>query len=373
VEREELTSFLALHLASGIGAKRLVALYDYFGSAERALYARPDQWQKVEGVGEGVAAALANSRDAALDASRKQIAKLPEGARIVTYYDAEYPALLKNIESPPALLFIRGNPELLTEKRMIAIVGSRKTTDYGRRASREFAETFARENVLVVSGFAKGIDTHAHEGAFEANGKTIAVLGSGVDVIYPSPNKQFAKTLIDSGRGAIVSELPLGAGPDARNFPWRNRIVAGMSKATVVVESEPDGGSMITARIAHSEKRDVFAVPGDIYRPSSGGPNLLIKDGQARPSLSAEQILVELGWSKVEGGILATRDAIDRSALSMFEAKIVDVLEAAGGPLVIDQIAERAGVEVHELFSDLFNLEMKNIVRPMAGKQYTLS
>lgn len=373
MERSELTSYLALHLASGIGAKRLLALYDYFGSAERAIHARPDEWTKVQGLGNGVAATLAESRTQALSSAAKQIERLPGDARIVTYYDTDYPAQLKSIDSPPALLFVRGNPELLSEQRMIAIVGSRKTTDYGRRAAREFAETFARENVLVISGFAKGIDTQAHEGAFEAGGKTIAVLGSGVDIIYPAPNKQFAKTLIESGRGAIVSELPLGAGPDARNFPWRNRIVAGMARATIVVESEPDGGSMITARIAHAEKRDVFAVPGDIYRPSSGGPNLLIKDSQARPVLSAEQILVELGWSRPYGGILAARDPIDRAALSIFEARIVDVLESAGGPLVIDQIAERSGLEVQELFSQLFMLEMKNIVRPMAGKQYILS
>ncbi len=372
MDNPELTSYLALHLASGIGSRRLLALHEYFGSAERALHARPDQWMQVPGFGKGVADGLLASRDKALEQAAKQIERLPADASIVTYYDEAYPARLKSIYAPPSLLFVRGNIELLREERMIALVGSRKTSDYGRRAARELAEGMARERVLVVSGFAKGIDTQAHEAAFEAGGRTIAVLGSGVDVIYPAPNKKFASDLIESGRGLIASELPLGASPDARNFPWRNRIVSGMARATVVVESEFDGGSMITASLAHNEKRDVFALPGDIYRPSSGGPNRLIRESRARIATSAEQILSELGWSS-QSPKQEKKKPLDRNGLSIFEAKIVDVLEAAGGPLVIDQIAERSGFDVQDLFVQLFTLEMKNFVRPMAGKQYTLS
>ncbi|MDP4198680.1 MAG: DNA-processing protein DprA [Bacteroidota bacterium] len=372
METTELTCYLALHLASGIGSRRLLALHEYFGSAERAIYAKHQEWMQVPGFGRGIADSLLASRDNALDQAAKQIARLPADTSIVTYYEETYPALLKSIDAPPALLFVCGNVQLLKAERTIAIVGSRKTSDYGRRAARELAERFARDGVTVVSGFAKGIDTQAHEATFEAGGSTIAILGSGVDVIYPTSNKQFATQLIESGRGIIASELPLGANPDARNFPWRNRIVSGLARATVVVESESDGGSMITASIAYNEKRDVYAIPGDLYRTSSSGPNRLIRESRARIATSPEQILTELGWSN-GANKQEKKKPLDRTGLSMFEARIIDVLDAAGGPLVIDQIAERSGFEVQDLFMQLFSLEMKNLIRPMAGKQYTLS
>jgi DNA processing protein len=225
--------------------------------------------------------------------------------------------------------------------------------------------------VTVVSGFAKGIDTAAHFATYESGGNTIAVLGSGVDVIYPQTNKQFATDLVSSGRGAIVSELPLGAPPDARNFPWRNRIVSGISKATVIIESELQGGSMITASLALDESRDVFAIPGDIHRPSSAGPNHLIRESRAKLATSADQILSELGWID-RPGMMKRPQSLARTNLTLFENKIVDVLEAAGGPLQIDALAERAGLDVQDILVQLLTLEFKSIVRQMAGKQFML-
>ncbi len=343
----------------------------YFSTAERAFLASPHEIMNVPGLGKETVAEFIADRTEAMEEARKQLAKIPDDTTIITYFDAGYPHQLKATYSPPPLLYIRGNNALLNGERMIAIVGSRKTSEYGRTAVKEFAEGFAVEHVTVVSGFAKGIDTHAHQAAFESGGNTIAVLGSGVDVIYPYSNKSFSEELIASGRGAIVSELPMGAKPDARNFPWRNRIVCGMTRATVIIESETKGGSMITASLALDESRDVFAVPGDITRPSSGGPNQLIRESRARLAESAEQVLDELGWSS-KAGVRKERQPIPRGDLTMFETKIVDVLEAAGGPLQIDALAERAGLDVQDILVQLLNLEFKSIVRQMAGKQFML-
>ncbi len=371
MDTSELSYYLALHFTSGIGSRRLLALMEYFGSAERAFRAPLSEIINVPGFGKETTTAIVETRDDALRNAEAQLKKVREETRIVTYFDPEYPNDLKRIYSPPPLLFIRGNAELLREERMIAIVGSRKTSDYGRQAAREFAEGLTSEKVTVVSGFAKGIDTVAHQSAYEAGGKTIAVLGSGVDVIYPFTNKEFSEELISSGRGAIVSELPLGTKPDARNFPWRNRIVSGLSRATIVVESEVSGGSMITASLALDENRDVFAIPGDITRPSSGGPNQLIRESRARLAVSAAQVLEDLGWSARSTASME-RKPIDRTGLTIFESRIVDVLEAAGGPLQVDALAERAGLEVQDILVQLLTLEFKSVVRQMAGKQFML-
>ncbi len=370
METPDLQHYLALHFTSGIGSRRLLALMEYFESAEAAFRAPIQDVMKIPGFGKGTAEALVADREEALRESRAQIERLPQDVAIVTYFDAEYPRDLKRIYSPPPLVFVRGNVALLAEERMIAIVGSRKTSDYGRQTAKEFAKAMTGERVTIVSGFAKGIDTAAHEACFEAGGKTIAVLGSGVDVIYPYSNKSFANELVESGRGAIISELPMGTKPDARNFPWRNRIVCGLAHATVVIESEVQGGSMITASLALDENRDVFAVPGDINRASSGGPNLLIRESRARLAPSAGQVLAELGWSAAAGQ--RQPKPVDRSGLSIFEAKIVDVLEAAGGPLQVDLLAERAGLEVQDILVQLLTLELKSVVRQMAGKQFVL-
>ncbi len=371
MEISELTYYLALHYTSGIGSRRLLALMEYFSSAERAFNAPAHEVIHVPGFGKGTTEALISDRSEALREAVTQIERLPEDTAIITYFDSdEYPDDLKRIYSPPPLLYVRGNKELLKSERMVAIVGSRKTSDYGRRIAQEFAEGIARERVTIVSGFAKGIDTVAHQACFDAGGNTIAVLGSGVDVIYPHSNKSFSEELVRSGRGAIVSELPLGTKPDARNFPWRNRIVSGFARATIVVESEVQGGSMITASLALDENRDVFAVPGDIYRSSSSGPNVLIRDSRAKLASSPEQVLAELAWSSVEA---RKAKPIDRSGLSIFESRIIEVLEAAGGPLQADVLAERAGLEVQDILVQLLTLELKSIVRQMAGKQFILA
>lgn len=369
--QEELHAYVTLSLCPGIGARRLLALIGYFQSAERAMQASEQVLQKIEGVGKETAAAIVENRADRAEVAKRQIDKLTEGRALITYFDERYPERLKKIFNPPALLFAEGNADLLMMDKKVAIIGTRRATDYGKRWTRSIAEELARHGVVIVSGFASGIDTHAHVAAFKEGGSTIAVLGSGLDVIYPASNKTFSRELAESDRGLIVSELPFGARPEARNFPWRNRIVSGLSQAIVIVESDEKGGSMITASMALDENREVYAVPGDLDRPTSNGPNLLIRESRARLLRGPKDILADLGWV-VNGESVQKRNPIHRSSLNLFENRIVDVLVASGGPLHIDHIAETSELEVQDLLVHLLGLEFKGVVRQLAGKQFSL-
>ena len=334
----ELQSYYAIYLCSGIGAQRLMTLRDYFGSAEKAFAASASEVRNALGFGKIIAAEFVASREKALETAKKHLTALPENIKLITYYDPEYPDQLKSIFQAPAMLFVAGNPELLRAEKNLAIIGSRKMTDYGKRVTKDLSADFAKHDVVVTSGFASGVDTCAHEAIFEAGGKTIAVLGSGINVLYPTANKALAKKLIESGRGAIISELPLGSPPDAKNFPWRNRIVSGLSKASIIIESEEKGGSMITASLALDQDRDIFALPGDISRPMSRGPNQLIFESRARLFRTASDILEVLGWVENPAVKMKSqkRQAAQRPELSSVEKKIVGILDESGGALHID-------------------------------------
>ncbi|MDP4219523.1 MAG: DNA-processing protein DprA [Bacteroidota bacterium] len=369
----ELEAYYAIYLSDNIGSQRLLGLRDYFGNAEIALSATASQLHKAPGFGKVVTADFLASRSKALLTARKHLSNLPENVHVVTYYDAEYPDHLKSIFQPPALLFVCGNVDLLEAERNLAIIGSRKMTDYGKRVTKELCSEFAKHDVVITSGFASGIDTCAHESIFDAGGKTVAVLGSGIDVIYPTGNKALAKRLVNSGRAAIVSELPIGTPPEAKNFPWRNRIVSGLSKASVIIESEEKGGSMITASLALDQGRDIFALPGDIPRPMSRGPNQLIFESRARLFRNATDILEVLNWvEKPEVNLKSLkRQASHRPELSVAEKKIVGILDQSGGALHIDELAERSEMNVQDLLVRLLELELKDIVRQMAGKNFS--
>ena len=370
---KELEAYYAIYLSDSIGSQRLMALRDYFGSAEIALTATASQLHNAPGFGKIVAADFIGSREIALETAKKHLASLPESVRVITFYDSGYPEHLKSIFQPPALLFVLGNPGILQAERNLAIIGSRKMTDYGKRATREICKEFAKHQIVITSGFASGVDTCAHEAIFDAGGKTIAVPGSGINVLYPAANKAFAKKLIESGRGAIISELPLGAPPEAKNFPWRNRIVSGLSTASIIIESEEKGGSMITASLALDQGRDIFALPGDISRPMSRGPNQLIFESRARLFRNAADILEVLEWVEKPGAQFKSqkREAAARPELSAPKKKIVGILDDSGGTLHIDEIVERAEMEVQDVLVRLLELEFKDVVRQMAGKHFS--
>lgn len=373
MEHDELIAYYALYLTEGIGAKGLMKLYEYSGGAEKAFSLSKEQVKKIDGFGQITTESFITSRSSNLEKSREIIEGLNSDTSIMTYYDEDYPLQLKNIYSPPALLFLRGERSLLHAEKNIAVVGTRKMTDYGRRATEEFGQFCAKYAVTLTSGLASGVDTCAHHAVFDQGGTTIAVLGSGIDYIYPAANKGFANKLVDSGRGVVVSELPFSAPPDAKNFPWRNRIVSGLSQAVVIIESEEKGGSMITASIALDQNKEIFALPGDISRATSRGPNMLIRESRAKLFRSSEDVFTDLGWLDTGTNKRASRkkSVPDRKDLSLSEGKIVGILDDAGEPIHIDIIAERAGLEVQVLLVQLLDLEFKDMVRQLGGKYFT--
>jgi DNA processing protein len=368
---QEIEYYIALSHCEGIGSRRLVTLITYFGSAQRAFFANRLELRAVPGIGDETAASVLMEREAALSTAKEELSKLDDQTLLLTYFDERYPQQLRDIFNPPALLYTRGNIDLLKSQRFVSVIGTRRATDYGKRWTKTIVDELVKHDVTIVSGFAQGIDTHAHSAAFREGGKTIAVLGSGVDVIYPHSNKAFAKHLAEDDRGLLISELPMGAPPDARNFPWRNRIVSGLSKATIIVESDEKGGSMITASMALDENREVFALPGDLDRPSSAGPNMLIRESRAKLVRSPLDILIDLGWADASGKAV-NKKPLARTSFNLFENKVIDVLEGAGGPLHIDNLAQRAELEVQDLLVHLLQLEFKGVVRQMAGKQFSL-
>ena len=369
MHQDELVYYYAGYLSEGIGTQRLLALRTYFGDSKKAFTASAATLRSVPGLGKITVDQFLASRDTAFQTASNHLKSLGQNTSIVTFFDEEYPLSLRNIYSPPALLFLRGNTDLITKDRLVAVIGSRRMTDYGKRVVTTLCKTFAEQSVVVVSGFATGIDTAAHRAIYEAGGSTIAVLGSGIDIIYPGSNKGFSKELVDSGRGLIISEFSPDAKPDAKNFPWRNRIVSGLSLASIIIESEEHGGSMITAQIALDQNREVFALPGDVDRPMSRGPNLLLSENRAKSFRTADDILKGLGW---DSSIAANKPRKDRKiGLSAVDAQLIDILEIAGEPIHIDLLAERGGIQVQTALVHLLDLEFRDIVRQLPGKHFS--
>ncbi|SMO76859.1 DNA processing protein [Fodinibius sediminis] len=293
------------------------------------------------------------------------------GAELMTFWDEDYPLLLREIYDPPLLLWIRGYRGALRTDG-VAIVGTRKAGQYGRDAARHFAEELCRVGLTVVSGLAYGIDGEAHRAAVEAGGCTVAVLGSGIDTIYPSGHKKLAADIVESG-GAVISEFPLGTDPDAGNFPVRNRIVSGMTLGTLVAASGIAGGSMITAKLALDQNREVFVVPHPIGTPNAMGCNSLIQRGMGKLVQNVEDILSEIDVhvsageeSAASGGTPKWR-SVDLDEPS---AAICRVLEE--GSLHIDVLAEKVGVPPHKLLPTLLELEMQECVCQRSGKKFEL-
>lgn len=288
--------------------------------------------------------------------------------KVITYYDDDYPNNLRNIFDSPKVLYIKG--QLLPEdENSIAIVGARKSTSYGRWAAEKISSELANLGVCLVSGMANGIDTQVHISALENKSRTIAVLGCGVDIIYPSSNRELYYKIQDNG--CIISEFPLGTQPLPYNFPQRNRIISGLSLGVVVVEATEKSGSLITARHAIEQGKDVFAVPGNINSIFSRGTNLLIKDG-AKLVMEVEDIIAEIPYlfDKYAKLYKNKKVELDHSKFSDNEMKVLKcILEK---PIHLDLIAHKTGIRINDLNSILTILEMKGAVRQMSGKIYTI-
>ncbi|MGF6905825.1 DNA-processing protein DprA [Fusobacterium sp. PH5-44] len=277
--------------------------------------------------------------------------------RVINLTDEDYPEDLKNISQPPVFLYYRGNVKLL-KGRKIAVVGTRRATSYGKMACEKITDGLVDGGVTTVSGLALGIDAICHRRTLEKKGDTIAVLGSGIDVIYPKINKKLWEDIGE--KGLIITEFPLGTEPTNYNFPMRNRIIVGISRGVVVVESQESGGSLITANIVLEENRDVFAVSGDIFSPSSQGCNNLIKRSHAKLITDVQDILNEYGWS-------SKKEEYSLPKLSEIESKVYGELVKEK---TLDELIVSTGEKTSDLLSVLMDLEIKNIVVSISGGKY---
>jgi len=350
----------ALNKINGTGPQKMKMLLSFFGSFEKAWQASTEELMQ-SGIGEKLAEKI--------DRERKDInpdeewAKLEKAnIRMITWDSDEYPRLLREINNPPYILYIRGDFDL-NSMPMISIVGSRKFTAYGSQVASTFARDLAQAGICVVSGMALGIDAIAHEGALSANGKTVAVLGDGLDdeSIHPRNNFNLSRDIIENG--ALVSDFPVGTPPLEYNFPARNRIIAGLSLGTLVVEAGEKSGTLITASLALDFNREVFAVPGSVFSPQSFGTNDLIRKG-AKVVTSVKDILEELNLEK---GEISTK-IIPKNFETLEEETIMKLLSTE--PVHIDKIAKMSKLSVPQVSSQLSMMEIKGWIKNIGGQNY---
>lgn len=350
-------AWLALRAVRGVGNVVGLGLVKVFGGARQVLDAG-GQRLECAGVRRGLARAIAGFDDWAWVA--EQLRRLDRvGGRLVTWADESYPELLRHIHDPPLFLYVRGNLEdaLGPATPAVAVVGSRAPSNYGRRMARELAAGLAERGLTVVSGLARGVDAEAHWAALRAGGRTVAVLGNGIDVIYPTEHHRLMVEAANNG--AVVSEFPMGTQPDAENFPGRNRIISGMSLGTVVVEAAERSGSLITAHFAMEQGREVFAVPGPVGIRSRG-PHRLLRQG-ATLAENANDVLSELAPH-----LPAQRAVVVE--LAPRQAAVMGCL--ADGPRGLDEIARASGLEPAAVIETLLGLELRGAVVALPGQRY---
>jgi len=367
---EQLRPWFRLKAVPGIGNLLFRRLIKRFASPAAVFAAGDEDLGQVPGMRADLVAALRRPEGDGAAAAAEIERALARGYRLVTQADPAYPPLLLEIPDPPPFLYVRG--DLRGGRCAVAMVGSRHATPYGLDATRRLSGDLARRGLTVVSGLARGIDTAAHEGALQARGRTIAVLGSGLECLYPPENRTLARRIAASG--AVISELPLDAGPDAHHFPQRNRIISGMTVGTVVVEATRRSGSLITARLAAEQNREVFAVPGSIQSFKSIGTHALIKEG-AKLVTHAGDIVEELPvWARgapVDAPEARRADAPPPPRLSAAEARVLARLSAY--PIHADDLTRSLAMAPGQVASLLLGLELKGLVHQEAGNRFRLA
>jgi DNA processing protein len=365
---DNLLPWLCLKNVPGIGNHLFKRLIARFGSPQRVFQMTPHELLEVEGISKHLAAAILNHK--APQRIRTELDQVyQKGYSLITLTDSSYPLLLREIPDPPPLLYVCG--DLSVANKNIAVVGSRHATAYGISATHKLCADLCAFDISIVSGMALGIDTAAHQGALAVKGRTVAVLGSGLDKIYPAENRGLFKRI--SEESAVISEFALGTEPEAHNFPMRNRIISGMSMGTVVVEASRKSGSLITARLAAEQNREVFAVPGSIHSFKSTGTHTLIKQG-AKLVENAQDILEELTAFMQQVSSPAEpagNDAAERlAALPPEELTLYKILSPY--PEHIDAIVRKTNIEPGKLLSLLLQLELKGMVQQFPGKLFAI-
>jgi len=361
---EDIFHWLALHLTPGVGSILIKRLLDRFKTPEAVFRAPLKELLRIEGLGERVAGEI--QKGPSEKVVKRELSRLEKtGGKFVTLKDDDYPKRLKDIYDPPALLYLRG--ELRRKDELaVAVVGSRKTSAYGREVTERIGRDLARHGVTVVSGMARGIDSVAHQGALQGGGRTIAVLGCGVDMIYPSENRNLFHQIIE--QGAVLSEFPMGSPPEAGHFPRRNRIISGLSIGVVIVQASAESGSLITAGYALEQGREIFAVPGNIGAEGSRGTNRLIKEG-AKLVESSEDILEEVLPQWRREGEMAQKGEDPVLTLTEAEKCLYGLLEET--PLHIDALIRESQLDPGSVSSLLLNLELKGLISQWPGKCFS--
>jgi len=362
-------AFIALNMIETVGPVRVRQLLERFGDAPSVLRASRSQLLAVQGIGDETASAIVNwERGIDLAAELKRISDY--GCHVLTQDDEDYPPLLRQIYDPPIVLYVKGTLGA-KDKNSVAIVGSRQTTHYGIEVARRFGYQLGYLGVTVVSGGARGIDTAAHQGALNAKGRTIAVLGTGINIVFPSENCELFQRIIQTG--AVVTQFPFNRKADKQSFPIRNRIVAGMTLGTVVVEAHLSSGALITTNFATEYGRQVFAVPGRIDSPRSKGCHELIKNG-AKLCEGAEDILSEFEYlfpaTNRPPGVNET-GVLPALSLTENEQKVYDAL--ADEEMDVDEVIRKCGLPASAVSVALLSLEMKRLVRQLPGKMFLKS
>lgn len=357
---QDLREWIALLTVPNVGPIHFVSLVKKFGSPKAVLSASKKELMEVEGIGEITATDITTKVNWGEAEKQVKLAKLNKVGWI-TFQDPDYPQNLRQIYDFPPFFFLQGD---LTEKDdlAVAIVGTRTASPYGRSITEKISSELSAKGFTIVSGFATGIDTYSHQSALNSGGRTIAVFGSGLDVIYPSENKNLVEKVIENG--AIISEFLLGTKPEAENFPKRNRIISGLSLGVIVVEAGAKSGALLTAQYALDQNKEVFAIPGNLTSKTSEGTNALIKQG-AKLVTSVEDILSELKvYSSPPAEKLRPIPELPAEEKSIYQMLSTE-------PAHIDQIAQLVSVSTGQALSLLLNLELKGLVKQLSGKMFT--
>jgi DNA processing protein len=358
---DKLRFWVGFSKVAGIGPARLRMLLDYYGDIQAAWQANPGELRAI-GLDRRSVESLVRVRESVdLDTELARLDRL--NVTVLTWDSPTYPRSLKNIVDPPATLYIRGSLEPQDEFSL-AVVGTRRSTAYGKECTRLLVRGLAENGITVISGMAYGIDTEAHRTALDASGRTIAVLGCGVDIIYPAENRKLGQRIIE--QGALISEYPLGTNPESGNFPRRNRIISGLSLGVLFVEGTVQSGARITTDYALEQGREVFAVPGSILSKSGSGPNYLIQNG-AKLVTEVNDILEELNLTMIAQHTEARAIIPDNE----LEATLLHHLSTE--PVHIDELGQATGLTAADLASTLTMMELKGMVRQVGAMNYVVA
>ncbi len=355
---------IALSFTKGVGSKTFKQLIHHFGSATHAIQASTQAICQISGINISTAQAITQKKNikAAEDLLIKHQKKKIE---VISYQDADYPELLKNIPDSPPIIFYKGDKCHLNQYQLLSIVGTRKATSYGKKVVEKIVHTLCNQNILLVSGLAYGIDIYTHQLALSYGIPTLGVLANGLDITYPAEHKNTAQNMIQNG--GLMSEYPLGTPPNTHQFPARNRIIAGISQATIVIEAQKKSGALITAQLANDYNRDVFAVPGNLYDLYSTGCNHLIKTHQAHIFTDIQDLFYILNWPQK----LSKEKKITYPPLNTAEKSIVHTLEKYK-TLSIDELHYKTQISITQLPHILLDLEIKSIIQAIPGKKFKL-